>query len=447
MKELLLMDLAGKTFSVREKILYFLMAGWFITLFLPDMPVLNNIVTGAILLHSFFYNTLADKWKCLRQRKEILFMLLFYFLHIISMVFSINRQEGVRMLVLRLPLLAFPLSLGLLTIRQVMKDRILLMFSLVTCLTAFVCLAYAYIRYRGSHDASVLYDDSLTEAIRRQSIYFAMVVNLALFSLAYLLQKPARTIRYPWLAWTGIIFLLVFHFMLASRIAIIILYSSLLIFGVWHFLSRRKIRQGLILLGGLLIGATLLITVFPKTLNRFKELHYVDYSFSSHGVESHYNMAVAAGQWNGANIRLAVWRCGWDLAKQHWLTGVQLGDKQDRLMDFYRARQFDFALRTTGNMHNTYLDVFCCFGIIGLLLFLCGWLIFPIRSSYRAGDGLGVLIVLAFAVSMVTESYFDRSIGCLLAGFFFCFVSASHGEYRPAIRPTRGRYTRYPVAG
>ncbi|MDP4147908.1 MAG: O-antigen ligase family protein [Bacteroidota bacterium] len=446
MKELLLLDQAGKSFTVREKILYFLMAGWFITLFLPDMPVLNNIVTGAVLLHSFFYNTLAEKWQYLRQRREIGFMLLFYVLHIVSTFFSLNKQEGVRMLVLRLPLLIFPLSLGLLFIRQEVKDRALLMFGLVTALMALACLANAYTRYRGSHDASNFYDDNLTLAIRRQSIYIALLVNLALFSLAYLLQRTSFTLEYPRVAWAGILFLLVFHFMLASRISIIILYSSLLIYAAWDIVSKRKYRQGAILLLGLLVCVMLLINVFPKTLNRFKELQYTGYSYTGHGIESHYNMTVTADQWNGANIRLAVWRCGWDLAKRHWLAGVQLGDKQDRLMDVYRARRFDFALLTVRNMHNTYLDVLSCFGIIGLLLFLGGWLIFPVWNCHRAGDGLGLVMALAFAVSMVTESYFDRSIGCLLAGFFFCFISASHGEYRSSVKAARGRYTRHPAA-
>jgi O-antigen ligase len=110
--------------------------------------------------------------------------------------------------------------------------------------------------------------------------------------------------------------------------------------------------------------------------------------------------------------------------RKHWLLGVQLGDKQDQLMEVYRARQFDFALRTRRNMHNTYLDILCCFGIIGLLVFLGGWLVFPLMACWRVQDGLGLIIVLAFAAAMITETYFDRSIGCLLAGFFITLVSA-----------------------
>jgi O-antigen ligase len=455
MKELALLDHAGKTFSVREKILYFLMAGWFITLFLPDMPVLNNIVTGAILLHSFFYNSIAEKRQWLRRRRGVFFMLLFYAIHILSALCSANREEGIRLLILRLPLLIFPLSLGGIVIPSSLKDRILLLFAVVTTLTALVCLIYAFDQYRLFRDAGYLYDDSLTAAIRRQSIYFALVVNLALFSYAYLLQKPSFTIQYRLLGWLSIVFLLVFHFMLASRIALIILYGSLLLFAAWYVIKKKKYLEGSALMMGLLIAAALLVKCFPKTLNRFRELEYTGYTFNSQAAESHYNGKLTAEQWNGANIRLAVWSCGWELIRHHWVAGVQLGDKQDRLMEVYRARHFDFAVRTTRNMHNTYLDVLCSFGVIGLIVFLAGWLVFPLLSCRNASDGFGLLVILAFAISMITESYFDRSIGCLLAGFFFSFIAACHPDYRlqnrhedrPQYLPERGRYRRYPSTG
>jgi O-antigen ligase len=409
---------------IKEKIVYFLVALFFITLFLPDMPVLNNIAVGAILLHSFFYNSIAEKRQLFRQRKEIGFMLLFYLLHIVSALLSVNKQEAMNMLVLRLPLLLFPLSLGLLDIRPALKDRMLLGFAVITTLTALVCLGWAFGRYCVSHEAAWLYDDSLTTAIRRQSIYFALVVNLALFSFTYLLLKPSIALRRRWLAWGSICFLLVFQFMLASRIAIIILCLSLFAIIAIYLIRKRKFLEGAILAMGMLIGGAILMKTFPKTVNRFKELKYRNYTYKSHAIESHYNMDLTADQWNGANIRLAIWKCGWELAKKNWLAGVQLGDKQDKLMEVYRARNFDFATATRRNMHNNYLDILCCFGIIGLTLFFAGYLLIPLITCFKYGDGLGIFILLAFAGSMITETYFDRSIGCLLTGFFLSFVSA-----------------------
>jgi O-antigen ligase len=424
MQSLFLLDTAARGFTVKEKIGYFLVALFFITLFLPDMPVLNNIAVGAIVVHSFFYNTVTEKRQLFRQRKEIWLMLLFYLFQIVSALLSVSKQEGINMLVLRLPLLLFPLSLGLLDIRSALKDRIWLCFAVITTLTALVCLGWAFSRYRVTHEAAWLYDDSLTMAIRRQSIYFALIVLLALFGYVYLLRKPSFTLKYRWLAWLCVAFLIVFLFLLASRIALTILFGCMLLFAASDIFKKKNYGQGVFLVVAFLAGAVILVEFFPKTINRFRELKYTNYTFNSHAAESHYNMNLTADQWNGANIRLAVWSCGWDLVKQHWLIGVPLGDKQDRLMDIYRERQFDFGILTRRNMHNTYLDVVSNLGIIGLAIFILGYLVFPLIACYRRNDLLGLFTVLAFAVSMTTESYFDRSIGCLLAALFLSFIAA-----------------------
>lgn len=424
MRSILLLDPAGKAFALKEKLLYFGIGAFFISLLLPDMPVVNNIVTGALVLNCFLYNSPAEKRHLLWKRKEIALMILFYLLHIVSALFSSNKQEALEMLVLRVPLLALPLALGIIYIPSALKDRILLLFAVIITLTALACLPYAYYQYREFNDAGYLYDDSLTALIRKQSIYIALLVNLTLFSYVYLLLKPGFRIHYKGLLYPAIAFLLIFHFMLASRIAIITLYSSLLLFALFHFIQKKAFLKGAILIAGLLAGVFLLVRLFPKTLNRFKELNYTQYQFSHHGVESHYNMQLTADQWNGANIRLALWKCGWQLSLRHWLVGVQLGDKQAKLREMYKEKNFDFAYQSNRNMHNNYLDVLSCFGVIGFLVFLLGYFILPLAGAIGHRDVLGAIIIGAFAASLTTETYMDRSIGCMLLAFFLSFISS-----------------------
>ena len=165
-------------------------------------------------------------------------MLLFFLLHIVSTLFSTNHSEGVRMLVMRLPLLIFPLSIGLMTIREELRDRILLCYCTVTTIAALACMGFAFGRYLKFQDAVWLYDDNLTLLTGRQSIYIAMMVNLALFSFVILLQKKTLYSRYIGLAYGSMAFLLVFHFMLASRVALIILYGSFLCLAVYYMVKK-----------------------------------------------------------------------------------------------------------------------------------------------------------------------------------------------------------------
>lgn len=418
-------------FSTKEKALFGLTAGFFITLLLPGAPVINNIFVGALFLFCWVYdrpasgrtNLVADKWRMLGQRKEVVFMLLFYLLHILSALLSHNRQEAFRMLVLRLPLLVFPLSFGLLFVRAAVKDRIIQAYGTVVSLGALVCVVYAWIRYARTGDGVYLYNDSLTEVLDIQSSYYALMVVLAVAGFIYLLGKGYFSGRSGISVRAVIVLLLIFHFMLASRISIFILYTGLLIVAGSYVVRHRKRGLAVWLVLTLVAGLGLCMTLLPKTMNRFRELEYPSYSFTRVAPESHYNGTLTPDQWNGANIRLAIWKCGWEAAQKHWLTGVQLGDKQDSLMGMYRKNGFAFALERKRNFHNNYLDIFCAFGLVGIVVFLLGYLVIPLWKAARTGDMLGLALLLAMGASMAVESYFDRSLGCLLMGFFFSFIA------------------------
>lgn len=392
-----------------------------VTLYLPSMPVINNIFIGLIVVYSFFLNSLQEKWQLLRQRKAILLMLLFFLWNIVSAAFSDNRQEAVAMLTMRSPLLLFPLALGLIVIKDELKNRIWWMYGIITTVAAMLCLVWALVAYSKTGNAGLLYNDSLSVAIGKQSIYFAMMINFAVFGFVYLLQVRAPFIKRG-IAYSCIIFLLIVHFLLASRISIIILYSGLLLYAFYYIIKKRKLLEGAALVMGLLVAGFLMIKFFPKTVNRFRELGYTEYNFSSRAAESHYSMEVTAEQWNGANIRLAVWNCGWELAQQHLAWGVQLGDKMDELTKVYQSKDFAFAVQSKRNLHNNYLDLLVTFGLPGFIIFFAAWLVLPFIQVVKARDLLGCFVILALTVAFISETYFDRSIGNVLSAFFIPFV-------------------------
>ncbi|RYG02536.1 MAG: O-antigen ligase domain-containing protein, partial [Chitinophagaceae bacterium] len=131
-------------------------------------------------------------------------------------------------------------------------------------------------------------------------------------------------------------------------------------------------------------------------------------------VESHYNGELTAEQWNGLNIRLAIWTCGMEVIKANPLIGAGLGDKEKALTDEYKKKDFRFGIRTNKNMHSNYLDLFASMGLIGFGLFVIGFLILPMRGI----EILGALILIDFMLSFFTETYIDRSMGCVMFGFW-----------------------------
>ena len=222
----------------------------------------------------------------------------------------------------------------------------------------------------------------------------------------------------------AVLFLLGMSYLLASRIMMGTLAVVALGFCAYYIFNRKKYLEGATLLMGLLIGGFLIFKFFPSTLNRFKELTYTQFNYQSMGKESHYNMALDSTQWNGANFRRAAWACGWELFQQHPLTGVGLGDKKVELFKVYAQKDFQFAIQTNKNVHNNYLDILYSLGLIGLVLFLIGWIALPLATALKYKDGLAALIMLTFAAAWITEIYFDRNLGGMLTGFFFSFLLA-----------------------
>lgn len=422
MRSLFLLDDQAGLLTVKDKILYVLVVIFFISFYPDHMDVVNNLAVGLLGLYSFFYNSFREKYDLLRRRKEIMGMVLFYLLHIVSALVSKNQGEGFSWVVMRMPLLVFPITLGLVYIKQALKERILYAYAVITTIAVLVSIVWATVQSISYNDASLLYNDNLTYLLDKQSVYMALLVNLAVLSFGYLLGIRSAVVTQRSLVYVSFLILLVANFLLASRISITMLYGSIICVAVYHVIKKRKLMQlGLIVAGMATLGF-LLVNFFPKTVNRFRELGYTSYEYSHKGAESHFNMEVTGDQWNGANIRLAVWSCGWDLVKQHPVFGVQLGDKVDRMMDVYAAKHFDFAYNNRRNMHNNYLDILVAFGIVGLLLFLWGFIFEPLRQSIRSKDIFGMFVIAAFMLSFISETYFDRSMGNMVFAFFISFI-------------------------
>ena len=421
-RTLFLADAGAGIFNRKEKILYFFFLFFFFALYMPGADWLYNVGMWMLFVYSFFFNRVTEKWAILRKRRAMLLLLVFFLLNCASALLSDDIKEGISWVGIRISFLIFPVAIGSIFIGRLLKERILWGFVIATCTAAALCIIYAVVRATHYRDPSLLYNDNLSDIVNLQSIYFAMLVNLALFAFAWLWgTKSALLNKYAWIP--VLCLLLPVHFLLASRIAIIILYSFIFIFAVYTIVYRRKIKQGLALAAGLLTAAFLLFYFFPKTLNRFKELTYTKFNYNSTARESHFNMALTPDQWNGANLRLAVWGCAWTVIKQHPLLGTGLGDKLQVLKQQYAAKGFAFGVYTNRNTHNTYLDVWMSLGLLGLLIFLAGLSVLPYIRCIKTGDWYGLLVITCLCISIITETYIDRTMGNTILSFFLSFIA------------------------
>jgi len=403
----------------KEKILFALILGFLTTLFFPRFRLLDILAVMLLVLYPFFFNSWKEKWQLLKERKHLLWMFAFFIMVAISVLLSANFHKGLRYLDPRLPLLYFPASIGLLELKKGFREKVLLAFAWLTTVVVLFCFCWALNRSAFFKKPEFLYNDSLTEILGQQSIYISLLVNLAIYVFCYNIFYKKSMSR-GWMVFATL-FLFTISYFLASRVMIVTMFSSILAFAFYNIILKKKYVTGIALVLGLVVGVFLIFKVFPKTLNRFKELAFTQFNYESMGSESHYNMEVTGQQWNGINFRMAVWQCGWELFLAHPVKGVDIGDKKDALMDKYREKKFQFALRTGKNVHSNYIDILYSMGVIGLGLFLIGWIILPLMYAKQNDGWLSILMILTFAAAWISEIYFDRSIGGMLTGFFIPF--------------------------
>ncbi|MDE3250464.1 MAG: O-antigen ligase family protein [Bacteroidota bacterium] len=414
--------------SQREKWLYYLLLFFFMALFVPGITWLYNAAMWLIFLYSFRFSTVAEKWAALRSRKGLQWLLLFFTINLISGFFSHNRQESLSWIGIRISLLVFPFALGTIQIRPAFFLFIIRSFSGVIASVAGITLLIALGRALLSQDPSLLYNDNLTSIYELQSVYFALLVNLALIGYAWLWAQRRLVVNSVTI--TAILVLFVVQCLLASRISLIFLGLAVIGFGAYWAYTNQQWKRVFLVFALLAASVVVFFFFFPKTLNRFRELGYAHFNYHSTARESHFNSELTAAQWNGANIRLAIWESSAPVIKRHWLFGVGIGDKMDSLLSRYKTVGFDFGIRTRRNMHNTYLDLLFTMGTIGLFVFLLAFAIHPLSQAWRYRDGWIAAVTICFLFAMFPETYPDRTIGNTYLSFFAALIVARTAAYK-----------------
>lgn len=395
-----------------------MIGGWWV----PWPEFINVLLTAGVVILSIFIGRTSVRSGLLTNRPFLLGMLLFFAWLLISVALSSDKSAAFRALDPRLPLLYFPISIGLLSIDKKEKDQCWQWMAYVITIVCAACMIYSVYRAVQFHDTAYLYNDAFSQLTGQQSIYLSLLVNFSIYITASHLFLHDQPRNQSLLNAFCLVLLFASSFLLASRTLMIILYVATLVFLLYYVVARKKYLEGLSLFMALGLGLFLATRFFPSTFNRFRELAYAEYRYENNGPESHYNMEVTADQWNGANLRKALWQCGWDCFRQSPLTGVTLGDKKTRLMSVYEQRKFQFALRTERNVHNNYLDILLGTGLVGLILFLVSWLLIPAWMLRKEKDWLALLMLCTLSIAMVTENYFDRSLGGMIVGFFVPFL-------------------------
>lgn len=319
-----------------------------------------------------------------------------FFFYCISLFFVKQEALDFGVLERKFSLLLFPVMLFTYgRIRKLKFDFLLDCFQIGVYLALIICTIFAVTRYIETKQVfQLIYTRfSLFTHPSYLSMYvlLVLVINMEKF-------KKERVSQSHYL---------IVHFLLLLAMVVIQSRAGMLL-GVGFFLYQlfvlrnyRVVLVKYIMIALLFFSLSIYFVQYSKyTLNRFE--------------------AVAA-QFNGKdeNIRLKLWKIAAPIIQDNWVLGVNPYLMDDVLKVKYEQQNLKTALKNHYNVHNQYLHLWLCFGIVGLLVF-CMMLLNLLIQSFMQRN----ILVLFFAVIIAVNAMFEVILNLQAGVVFYSFFNA-----------------------
>lgn len=357
----------------------------------------------------FNFSTLVPKNSI--QKVIIYSYLVFLFFNIISLLYSENYKEGIKILVLRLPLFILPLSVFV----------VLKYFNLKTIGIAFISSILLYCIYLNinvfyniyllkepfyffwSKYLGTKYVEIVEKAIHAP--YLALFILGSLILSKFLIQNNSiKFIIY--------IILLQSLYLLSSKmsflILVILVFLNIFIFLYGHYSKKIfvliilffTIGNGLFITNGEKIFYSIMVNYEIKnTDNIIMKLHWLFLGKDP--------------------IRRENWESSKNSFKNNWIFGTGIGDVIDELQ--LQRNPNTWAYQYKANAHNQYLEEYVRLGIVGgsaFLITLLGIITFAIKERKKMLLSFSLLISLV----LISESMLARNKGVVFISIFMSLL-------------------------
>ena len=337
-------------------------------------------------------------------------LLLFFFIHVLSYFFSINKTDALNAIEIKLSFFAFPVLIYSSNYNDIQIKKIIISFVsgcvLVSVINIFrACFLYFF------QDFNAFFYSEFSYFMHPS--YFAMYLIFAqliiiLFYPKWLSHLSNLNIK---IGFMSMIFLITI-FLCSSKMGLItaFLLLPLTLSVVLYHKGYQKIIIGLLI--GLIVLIGLAYKLFPTPFERMKQAFKVTSSaqkIDKTDVES-------------TAVRILIWKESIKLIENNVMFGTSVGDANDKLIEAYKLEGLEGALIKKLNAHNQFLQTFIGTGIIGfvlLLLMTIGALIYSFVKKNYILSLFSILIIFNFLV----ESMLQAQAGFIFFAFFFCILA------------------------
>jgi O-antigen ligase len=358
----------------------------------------------------------------IRERPYLWVFSLFFFLYLVSILYAGDISEWWSLTHPKIAFLIIPLAFAMLD-PFTRKDYMAVVMSMVVmAVWSSIWVQVGYYEHFYLFNRSLGFGGSLpapTNHIR----YSVIVAVSMIICLSFAIED--KRYRYAWERWIyGVLALYLFYFLhvLSVRTGLAIGYAGVA-FLVLSYMRHLKRWKQLVMIGMMVIAPL----VAYKTMPGFEQkINYTLYDLGK------YNQG--EGDNYSDSERWLSWRAGIEIGNDHPFFGTGTGKFREAMKTYY---QTVFKKETYERPHNQYINVFTCFGLFGLTVFLF-MLIYPMTTSVFWKEPLLPTLFIMQLLSMVVEHPLDTEVGTSL---FLLMTLAGLSFYSGD--PTKGISAKY----
>ncbi len=402
---------------------------WLVSMVLSAEFVLSVSMIALVLLAVFqlkidgpkvsltLRDSLRENFKKFWKYKAWLAVSVPFLIVLVSWLWSNDLTYTLERLRIKLPFLVLPFAFASMPALRKREIFTILYFMLVMM---SVISVYVLINFAVNFDAVM---DGLGRGGHlptpsnhiRFSLTLALTIigGLALWMEKFHFKNPSER----WLTGGLTAFLFVFIHVLSVRSGLLSLYIALLVLGVFYVFVKQKFLLGL---AGIVAVTVLPVAAYLAVPSFKLKVDYArwDYLQFVQGIGENYP----------DSERFTSMKAGLEIAKSYPLLGVGAGDLRQEVKLKYET---DYAGKYNFKMpHNQLISISAGTGLVGLALFLAGFL-FPLFYRKNFSNPLFLALHAMVFMSFFVENTIENNFGVSLFLFFLLaglnYLSNNHG--------------------
>lgn len=244
--------------------------------------------------------------------------------------------------------------------------------------------------------------------------YSVIIATCMILCLAFAIED--KRYKFAWERWVyGIIAAYLFYFLhvLSVRTGLALAYAGILSLVILYMRHLHRWKQ-LVMIALMMLAPI----VAYKTMPGFEQkINYTLYDLGKFSEDE--------GAQYSDSERWQSWRAGINIGNDHPFFGTGTGHYKQELSAYYKT---NYNRDTYEKPHNQFINVFACFGLFGLFVFVI-MLVYPTTFPTFWKEPLLPTIFLTQVLTMMVEHPLDTEVGAVLF-LLMVLMGMSYQEYR-----------------